>query len=192
MKRTQNRLIYLLFLIPSITFSQKYETGKMIRWDENRPLTWNDFKGPVDRRSSFYASTCAGIYLKIEQSGNGDITVIAETFFDPAKSWYVKKYGNEKLLEHEQRHFDIKEIYARRFIKRVLEADLATERKPVEKIQKIYRQTLDEMNDFDDLYDRETKHSVNKEQQIAWNHEIKRLLEKYRAYDRKEISLFIP
>ena len=191
MMHIKKLLIYFLILIPFIVFSQKYETAKMIRWDENRPLTWNDFKGPVNKRSSFYASTCAGIYLKIEHSTDGDITVLAETFFDPAKSWYVKKYADEKLLEHEQRHFDIKEIYARRFIKRVLDADLASERKPVDKIQKIYRQTLDEMNDFDDRYDRETKHSVNKEQQTAWNHEIERLLEETRAYERKEISLFI-
>lgn len=192
MKRTQNWLIYLLFLIPSTTFSQKYETGKMIPWDENRPLTWSDFKGPVEKRSPFYASTCAGIHLSIHQAADGQIEVKAVTYFDPAKSWYVKKNGDEKLLEHEQRHFDIKEIYARRFVKRVLEADLAAEKKVFDRIRDIYRQTLDEMNDFDDRYDRETKHSVNKDQQTAWNHEIKRLLEETRAYERKEISLFIP
>lgn len=189
MKHTQNWLIYFLFLFPPITFSQKHETGKMIPWDENRPLTWNDFKGPVDKKSSFYASACAGIYLKTEQSGDGNITVLAETFFDPAKSWYLKKYADEKLLEHEQRHFDIKEIYARRFIGRVLETDLAAEKNPLEKIQKIYRQTLVEMNDFDDLYDRETKHSVNKEQQTTWNDKINRLLEESRAYKHKEITI---
>lgn len=178
-----------ILLIPIFSSAQEEELRNKIIWDENRPLSWNDFRGAVNNKLEFKAWTCSGVFYKIQQISKNEIKVSVETFFDPYKSWQNKKIVSEKLLEHEQHHFDITKIQSRLFMKDLLEIDFSTKNNTIEKIRQAYLQNLKNISSFNDMYDKETEHSTNEEQQNLWNAGINRKLFETEDYDLKELTL---
>ena len=88
-------------------------------WNESRKLTWNDFKANPKPKSNAAALTASGITFgySVKTSGQRiiDFSVSVEAHFYPDKSWYLKDKGNAHILKHEQLHFDITELYTRKF-----------------------------------------------------------------------------
>ncbi|MBO9571286.1 MAG: DUF922 domain-containing protein [Chitinophagaceae bacterium] len=166
----------LLVLIP--LFSTFITGDNLIEWSASRKLTWNDFKGSPDPNSAMIALTNSNI--KIELGFN------EKTFeysircgFHTEKSWVKMK--TDYILNHEQRHFDITEIYAR-----ILEKSLKAYKfngKTVEKdINKIYSDVMKDHVASQHTYDLETNHSIDSVQQHNWDNKIDSLLNVYKDY----------
>jgi hypothetical protein len=103
-----------------ITMLVSIYTKAQLVWDKNRPLTWNDFAGPVDRSSPFSAeSRCKVTYaFAVRNSGNNyDVSFKAESLFIPQESWSRPERRSPELLRHEQLHFDISQLYTFRLLK---------------------------------------------------------------------------
>ena len=144
-----------------------------LSWKPGFRLTWNDFRGKPDLRSSFLALSSTGISYRIIYNSN-TYQLDAEAFFVKSNSWRKSK-ADSGLLRHEQAHFDITEIYSRKLVK--IKIDLNTETKEFEKIiaekaQKI----IDEKNAFQKLYDQETKYGTDRAKQEEWLEKISILL----------------
>lgn len=101
-----------------------------------------------------------------------DFTV--RTYFYPQKSWYIPEICNEVILSHEQLHFDIAEMFARK-MRQQLESTRFTSNIKAE-VRKIYQQINRELAEFQRRYDQETDFSRNVAQQRAWNAAIKESL----------------
>ena len=159
-------LLSASFVILS-SFSDPSSTD--IEWAAYRSLSWEDFKGVADENSHGDASTSIRIsakpYLK-----RGKIFYDVNAFFLPEKSWYKNK--SENLLAHEQLHFDLAELYARKV--RYLISDY---RKMGVKDHKKYhaaiQQLLNESNRIDQQYDYETLHGSLKAKQASWERTIR-------------------
>ena len=54
--------------------------------------------------------------------------------------------------------------------------------KKVEELKKIYEEVTDEKEEVQNAYDRETKHSINKEKQAEWLKKIQEMLDEYADY----------
>jgi len=182
-------LILLLGLFPIAGNAQHAELKNKIIWEEDRPLTWDDFKGTADAGSKFYALTNSGIYYQVQQESWTQFAVSVETFFDPKQSWQKKNQVTDHLLQHEQLHFNIHELYSRLFIKSMIEAEFNDEKMVFIRIRELYARALQDAQDFSNLYDKETNHSVNKVEQMVWNKKVNALLEETKEFDLKEISL---
>jgi hypothetical protein len=182
-------LILLLGLFPIAGNAQHAELKNKIIWEEDRPLTWDDFKGTADAGSKFYALTNSGIYYQVQQESWAQFAVSVETFFDPKQSWQKKDQVTDHLLQHEQLHFNIHELYSRLFIKSMIEAEFNDEKMVFIRIRELYARALQDAQDFSNLYDKETNHSVNKVEQMVWNKKVNALLEETKEFDLKEISL---
>ena len=63
-----------------------------------------------------------------------------ETFFYPESSWYIPETANEVILSHEQLHFDISELFARKMRERVARFSFTSRVKS--EMKKIYEQIL--------------------------------------------------
>ena len=101
-------------------------------------------------------------------------------FFIKSKSW-AKSKNNDILLIHEQGHFDIAELFARKLRKAF--AEYKFNYKTVGKdIDNLFLLNKQERAKMDALYDKETKHSQDKQQQILWNKRIKTELNKLKKY----------
>jgi len=102
-----------------------------------------------------------------------DFTV--RTYFYPQKSWYKPEICNAVILSHEQLHFDIAEMFARK-MRQQLAATRFTSNIKAE-VREIYEQINRELADFQRQYDRETDFSRYVAQQEAWNDAIKEALD---------------
>lgn len=150
----------------------------MLAWNASKKLTWSDYKASPNPNSDAAASTTT--YLTISYNiSSTDFNYKIESRFSRSRSWGLHK--TPYILSHEQGHFDIAEIFARKLHKKMI--DYRFDKKDYEKdLKKIYQDILDEKKEMQDDYDRETNHSINKEKQEGWLKKIAKLLEEYADY----------
>lgn len=170
-------IVIVLLLTGGGVFGQ--EIVESIPWEASRKLTWDDFKGPVPPDAVPAATTASGISYRysanlMHHEVNLDFDVTA--YFYPEESWYKAERCDAQILQHEQLHFDISEVFARRMRMKLRQTSFTENVKS--EIQKIYRETLNELEDLQDQYDWETNFSRNTEAQERWNTRIKEALER--------------
>ena len=164
-------------------FVQDEET---ITWSNAQKLHWGNFEGEPDYNSDAVAITASGITYgysakTYSNSNRIDYTTNVVAQFYPAQSWYLKERVNDTVLGHEQLHFDITELHARKLRKRFQNTRFS---KNIQKeIAKVYDQVNKELRDMQNAYDDGSDYSRNYEGQIKWEKfiadELKKL-EKYR------------
>lgn len=149
-----------------------------LRWQPGRRLAWADFKGSPDRSSPMDALTESGITFTWTCDHRGFKAVIYSLFV-PSKSWVKAPTGS--LLAHEQLHFDITELHARKLRKYFAEM-----RNPCylgkEGINTAARRIIQESNDMQRRYDDETRHSERYSEQKRWETLIAQQLQDLSAY----------
>ena len=163
---------------------QPYE--KEIVWDARRRLSITDFKGDTLNRP-FQAATCSSFKYKTwGKLIDGYMTLSVETFFDCFCSYFKPDPAAETLLEHEQIHFDISEIYARRFVRQV-----SSEIKSIEEFnntgEKIARTIVLDMQKRQDLYDSEVYADPSK--QGAWIEKTQNELQELQEFAPKQLRI---
>jgi hypothetical protein len=162
--------------IGAINAQEEYET---IAWSQDRKLTWEDFKEKAPKNARAAATTASGITYQFSTSGTRDkmeLDYEISTFFYPNKSWYQPQLCDSLILSHEQLHFDISELFARRMRKRLAKGAFTQNLKAEVKV--IYREIMEELEAFQDLYDNQTNFSRDNEQQLLWNSKIETALRK--------------
>jgi hypothetical protein len=112
-------LLFLLFYLDS---SGQKQLGNFIKWSDTTRLTYADFSGVQDsskdssaRKDTLAAIDCTVKY-KIDIS-EGKRMIHAYAAMYPERSFM--KVKAPYILRHEQGHFDITEIYARKFEKMI-------------------------------------------------------------------------
>lgn len=166
-------LIILCFVQVDKTFSQD-----TIYWNAGYKLAWSDFQGKPDTLSEFTAATHATIQYSMKITGASLFTQVY-CFFDRKTSWVSDK--TDIGLIHEQGHFNIAELFARKLRKRFKEykAIPATARQD---LKNIFLKIKTERNAMDSLYDKETDFSRNETKQKFWTSKILNELKKFEEY----------
>lgn len=165
--------IYFSIFIIFVTINawcQEYET---IPWDSEQRLSWSDFKATPSNQGRAAAITASGIsyqFSTMESNGVYELDYTVHTYFYPNKSWYHPEVCDEVILSHEQLHFDITELFARK-MRRLLSETKFTKNVKSE-VRAIYRRINNELADFQNLYDDETNFSRDREKQSQWNKKI--------------------
>ncbi|MBT8238184.1 MAG: DUF922 domain-containing protein [Croceitalea sp.] len=159
-------------------FSHAQDLNESILWQGDHRLKWSDFNGEVPPDVIPAATTASGISYQysanlLHHEVNLDFEVNA--YFYPNESWYKPEECNDLILSHEQLHFDISEIFARK-MRFTLRRTAFTEDVKNE-IKKIYKETLKELSDFQEKYDWETDFSRNRAKQLEWNQRIAEALQ---------------
>lgn len=176
MKLFLSLLAGLLLLHPAAFAQSKNE--EVLRWSATRKLTWADYKASPDPDSDAAASTTT--YLSIEYNiSSSRFNYSIESRFSKDRSW--GKHKSAYILSHEQGHFDIAEVFARKLHKKMSEYRFNSKTYQKE-LKKIYEEVTDEKEEVQNAYDRETKHSINKEKQAEWLKKIQEMLDEYADY----------
>lgn len=161
-------IIAILFLLHfSNSFSQEKE--EKIKWKEDRPLTWDDFKAIPDETNSYSANTNSGIsYAWNYSTASGKPVLEFEVFsnFYPERSWVKDIEDEDYLLAHEQLHFDISELHARKLRKALDEYEIG--RNIRQDLKRIYNTIDAERSAMQNKFDKETSHSENWEAEMRW------------------------
>ncbi|MBB4805319.1 hypothetical protein HNP38_000591 [Chryseobacterium defluvii] len=167
------------FLITNFLFAQR------IVWKEDVKLNWDNFKSKINnqRGSNVIAYTNCGWVYSVVKSTNpkSPVKIKIETVFNEDKSWKDDQRTSDYVLNHEQKHFDIAEIYARKLRKEVGEK-IRTSGDFNKKFQGIYNRILSDYKSFQSTYDKETQHGMDPEKQTEYNRIIAEELENLKSY----------
>lgn len=164
-------------MTPMLSFSQDSDEETM-DWKAGRQLVWSDYKGSPDPESDAAALTATYLGIEYNISEKGFSWKI-NCRFSKTRSWGKAK--TDYILLHEQGHFDIAEIFARKLNRKMTEYkfDKDSFRKD---LKKIYDGITTEKEGFQDQYDKETDHSRKKEEQARWVKKIDEMLKELRDY----------
>lgn len=156
--------VFLLTILALPLLYSPHRDDDYIRWDENRKLTWDDFKAPAQKLGNTAAMTTTHLGFSYNVK-NGKATYIIDCRFEKNRSWGLVK--NDWILKHEQGHFDIAEIFARKLNRDInkYEFDRTNFQKDLDGI---YKAVVTEKEQFQQQYDDETDYSRNKPKQEEW------------------------
>ena len=160
----------LLFLSTFLfAFTTDPESKQLIVWSEYRPLTWEDFQGKRADDAAGDAGTVVQIKAKpymVKDQVKYDVAAV----FVKNKSWSDAQ--TKELLAHEQLHFDLAELYARKIRQVVVELAEAGE-EDVKDYNRAIQKLLHESNEIDIQYDLETLHGAMQSKQTEWTKNVK-------------------
>lgn len=171
-----NIIFKLLILVLCFGFLTKSQAKSIIEWSKDYKLKWSDFKAEADTTILAFANTVYKIEIlptNVAVDSNNHIqnyealTAVAQ--FYAKLSWVYEEDDN--LLKHEQLHFDIAELYARK-----LRSEF--EKLKQEKIANFnaystaYNKLWAECKALQMKYDSETNHGILREENQKWENDI--------------------
>jgi predicted secreted Zn-dependent protease len=159
--------------------------GGTLHWSATRPLVLADFKARPRPDEAHAALTSATIVAQVACRSN-QFSGHVQAAFDPTRSWVRDPATiTAKLLRHEQLHFDITEVYARR-----LRQKLAGVRIPCAELgptfERLSKGVYADWEKAEDQYDRDTNHGLKPEQQAQWETQVQQQLLELAAFADKE------
>lgn len=167
---------YLLF-IPVLFTLHPAGNSSYIDWSPDRKLHWSDFQGRPDPASENAALTSSHINFSYGYGPSG-FSYHISCRFDKKQSWV--RMRSSYILSHEQGHFDIAEIYARK-LNRALRNYHFRENSADQELNALYDRLAREHHEFQQRYDRETDHSRDNVNQAMWSRKIEEMLQSLQA-----------
>lgn len=178
-----NRFVFVILLFLGFnlgTTEAQISSSFSIPWEQSKKLVWNDFKGKPQPTDHKVAATQYQIGYEYTMEDNEFIFDVSCEFI-PRLSWVDESGKTEYILNHEQKHFDLAEVYARKLRKELNEADINLrnyQRMTNDIYDKIWRECQVEQI----RYDKETNHSINEAEQEEWDEYIEEQLYLYEDY----------
>lgn len=173
----------ILFLMVSVVVNAQLPENSM-SWQEDL-LEWSDFRGKPQLHNSFHANTTSGISyswsLKTSEEGK-EFVFSVESYFFPEGSWVKPGKTSENLLAHEQLHFDITELHARKLRSQLQEFNPEKVKDIKKALREIYQKIEAERAHMQQKFDVETRHSQNAEAQLKWQEVVRLELGKYEEF----------
>ena len=161
---------------------------EVISWRDNIKLSWNQFKAATRSDVSAAAVTASGITFEfsVKETDHHIVSFNTRVYahFYPSKSWYNTDKSDDHILAHEQLHFDITELYARKFRKQI--AQIQTSNKLKSDFRNLHQKINEELELTQNRYDQESDNSINQEFQSKWNQYVSQELNKLDAYKSKD------
>lgn len=178
-----NALPMMLSILPFLFVSlfQAKDPASLIEWTSDKRLTWSDFKGTPDAGSTNAALTSSSITIEFGYSSRG-MNYGIKCRFNTASSW--GRIKNEHILAHEQGHFDLAELHARK-LNKALKAYVFNSKTVSKDVNAIYDTIMKEHHQLQQEYDEATDHSRKVTAQKEWEEKIAvalKSLEKFQEY----------
>ncbi len=157
-------------------------------WDAQKKLSWSDFKAAPDYGSPYAATANSGMSHAYAVDGSGfydkDESRVTAHFY-PTFSWFKPSDTSETILRHEQAHFDITEIHARKLRKRIAQFTFSSNSSKEVKI--LYDNVEKERRAMQEQFDVDSHHSQDKQQEFIWENKIAKMLEDLENYNQKSV-----
>jgi len=153
-------------------------------WSPSRPLTWADFKSQPTPADKLAALTSATIDVQAAcQDFKFNSTVRA--VFIPTESWVREATkASPNLLRHEQVHFDITELYARKLRQKISLSKFDCEHLQP-RFKNLTNAVFAEWQKEEARYDQETNHGLAADRQKSWEINIQNQLSRLAQFAAK-------
>lgn len=176
--KTLSVILVFLFCSGLIVARQHQPEKNYIYWSDDYKLVWTDFEEIPERYSEHAAFSVVGYESWFTMDNLGYEAEIS-TYFSKNESW--SKSWISSLLIHEQSHFDLAEVYARKFRKRVKEA-METENISVSIFQRMSDEAMSRLEAAQKEYDEATNFSMDYLAQLQWTEKIRAQLKELEAF----------
>lgn len=184
-----------ILIICSSFQGHQNDAGETITWQAGYKLTWFDFKKPLKDGNIEAAYSVCGIYISSNPTQVNDSTILVDihAFFSKTLSSKTTKKDliKPEVLKHEQGHFDLTELYARKLRKDVMDTHFKSVASFYKNVQQMYNKENQALNTEEQKYDKETSHSINATEQEKWNGAIADAISKYSGYAATQIKVII-
>lgn len=154
------------------------EGEKIIPWTADRKLVWDDFLCEPQKQGDAVASTSTSLGLSY-QVRDDKLTYHITCDFSKEKSWGSLK--TDYILAHEQGHFDITEIHARKLFEALFNYQFNPETFKKD-IAEIYNSIVKDKEAMQAAYDGQTDHSRKRSPQTNWLEKINSMLGETEMY----------
>ncbi len=185
----------LLFCLGFTSISVWSQTTEGIAYADNLDFNWGMFRGNANQShihqiGEHTAAITVSTISYTTELRNHQAKIRITAIFNPQESWtlYPHLENPEEALNHEKRHFQICEIYARKFRQQVTKTSFKQKTFNAE-VEKIFNKLITEYRAEQDRYDLETKHSLNEQQQALWNARIDKDLQALKDFTRTELTI---
>lgn len=153
------------------------ENDTIIVWSKNRKLNWNDFQKSVHKETRGAQSDIGIDVLSIPAKNNRYNYVVIPYFYKLRSSVATR---GPQILKHEQLHFDIAELFARKMRAKIKHLnkekfDLDTYNRSIDDIYQKYFL-------YQEYFDKETGHSILIDNQHYWEKKIARELKEMGSF----------
>jgi hypothetical protein len=183
-----NKRLFIFFLISQLhnisLCSQNMLNDSIIIWSKDYRLKVDDFKRKTEINSKDKNNFVEGLCnYSIQYVYHDTINIVnIQTLFN-TKGSYLSSFNNiDYVLQHEQLHFDIGELYARKFRKWLLNYYFEESVIDYSTIDIKLNEILIQLNIFQSEYDNEEYLILNNENQKKWQEKIKKELELLEPY----------
>lgn len=182
------KYILFLFIFCSNLLCCFSQTTVKVKWSSYKPpvssdtiyynpsqkLTWKDFKGKPEQGSDALAITSSGFGYTAGakyRNGKADISITVYCYFSKQNSWVIKGKESDYALNHEQHHFDVTWIVANTFFNKLKAANFSWQNYN-QLMDKIYTDSMKELQKMQNKYDGETRNGRLPDEQAKWNKKI--------------------
>lgn len=149
-----------------------------MEWEADRRLTWDDFQAkPPSRWSTDIAAITSSVIQYRYVCENGLLDYEIRSIFLKDESWVMSSSTTAAYLQHEQLHFDLTELFARKLKSRL--SKKVYKCNEVGAFEKLVNDTLAEWRKTQQKYDWETGFSLRKTQQEKWNQKVPGMIAEY-------------
>jgi hypothetical protein len=178
---TYKNALFIMFSVFMCSFLSAQEK----RWSEQN-LTWNDYKKVIQQSGIHHAFTYSGISFEM-YAEKDTVQIKVYSYFDPSQSWVHPDHKVPALLNHEQLHFDITELYARKMKKEMskyyfLSVSEFVSKKIDTEVKSIFTSLYNEHMSIQQKYDVETQHGILSDEQFSWQKSIEEQLQELSTY----------
>ncbi|MFT2011272.1 DUF922 domain-containing protein [Pontibacter sp. 13R65] len=153
--------------------------NEKLSWSAQRKLNWEDFKADPDEENPHHALTAANLALDAK-CRNNKLEFEVSCVFLPTQSWSKNK-KSEKLLYHEQLHFDLTEVHARLLRKKLYALGTACDNVQ-EKLGPTVTEAFAAWKAEQDEFDKMARHGLDTTVQMEWAANIEQRLQELEAY----------
>ncbi len=158
-----------------------------IDWEVRRTLTWNDYQAPVPSPQPTFTNgsgtaspelseTVSGMSMTSWTCNNGKIDVTVSAIMSPSTSWAATGGRTAALLAHEQGHFDLSEIYARKLRAQLAAIMCENTTSAQAAVDAAFNMIDMQLQTQQSSYDNETAHGTNAAAQATWQMSIQQQL----------------
>jgi hypothetical protein len=162
-----------------LLFSLQIQGQDTINWRPDYKLKWEDFCGAPDTSSEYGGLTHAYIEYSLSNSNDSFHTVVY-CYFNKKESW-IRKNTTSGIIIHEQGHFNIAEIFARK-LRQAFKVYKFNPQNVNQDSQRIFKEIALDLKRMNEQYDEETDFSRNKKAQSYWNNKIVQELKKLEQF----------
>ncbi len=162
---------FVLISVLIVFFYSFTDVPGRIGWNQNRPIQWSDFEGIPDYEDQFRdAVTASALRFTTRCHVTGEFEIYVSAEFVKDQSWVKDVARSNYHLNHERLHFDITELYARKFRQYISTQSFDCNDR--DHVQDIVYDYLNQCMEYQHLYDKETAFSLRKEKQRNWQHQV--------------------